>query len=159
MLAQLWGGAEPAVRSLGVLPMEVLQSAFWSLDPARTVAKFEAFDSYEGEKRRAFVTLEDWANDGPPVPLAAAREMFEGFFADDRTGRGEWLGSDPAALPCPVLEVVSTVDRIVPAASAPGAGQRIELALGHVGMIVGSRSREAVWEPLEAWLSRPGATC
>jgi polyhydroxyalkanoate synthase len=158
-LAKLWQGAEPAANALGVLPMEVLQSAFWSLDPARTIAKFEAFAALEGEEARTFVMLEDWANDGPPVPLAAAREMFEQLFAADVTGRRTWrVGGqliDPAALPCPLLNIVSTSDRIVPAATAPRAGERLELSQGHVGMIVGSRAKAALWEPLAAWLSRP----
>ncbi|MGQ0660863.1 alpha/beta hydrolase [Sphingosinicella sp.] len=157
-LAKLWHGAQATAQSLGVLPMEVLQSAFWSLDPARTIGKFEAFAALEGEAARAFVMLEDWANDGPPVPLAAAREMFESLFAGDAPGRGEWhVGGeviDPAALPCPLLNIVSTTDRIVPAASAPRAGERLELALGHVGMVVGSQARERLWEPLAGWLSR-----
>jgi polyhydroxyalkanoate synthase len=157
-LSKLWQSAEPAARALGVLPMEVLQSAFWSLDPARTVAKFEAFSGLDGEEARTFVMLEDWANDGPPVPLAAAREMFERLFAADATGRGEWgVGGqivDPASLACPLLNIVSTSDRIVPAATAPSAGERLELSQGHVGMIVGSRAKEALWEPLSAWLSR-----
>jgi polyhydroxyalkanoate synthase len=154
MLAGLWAGSKAGAERLGLLPMEVLQAAFWSLDPARTIGKFEAFAAMEGEKARAFVTLEDWANDGPPLPEAAARELFEDLFGRDVTGRGEWLAADPAALPCPALEIVSTVDRIVPAASAAGAGERIDLALGHVGMVVGGRAREALWEPLEDWLSR-----
>jgi polyhydroxyalkanoate synthase len=33
-------------------------------------------------------------------------------------------------------------------------GERLELALGHVGMVVGSRARELLWEPLDAWLSQ-----
>jgi polyhydroxyalkanoate synthase len=157
-LLNLWRGAEPTARALGVLPMEVLQSAFWNLDPARTIAKFEAFAEMSGDEARTFVMLEDWANDGPPVPAAAAREMFEDFFQRDVTGRGEWrVGGeviDPALLRCPLLNIVSTTDRIVPAASAPRAGERLDLALGHVGMVVGSRAREALWEPLSGWLSR-----
>ncbi|HEX6374730.1 MAG TPA: alpha/beta hydrolase [Allosphingosinicella sp.] len=161
MLAQLWAGAEPASRALGCLPMEVLQSAFWSLDPGRTVAKFEAFaDMAEGSaEARAFVTLEDWANDGPPLPYEAARELFEDLFGADMTGRGKWRLADPGALPCPFLDIVSTSDRIVPAASASGAGERLELAQGHVGMVVGGRAREALWEPLARWLSRHAARC
>lgn len=158
-LAKLWSGAEPTAAALGLLPMEVLQSAFWSLDPERTVAKFEAFAAMQGEEARTFIMLEDWANDGPPVPEAAAREMFEDFFERDLPGRGEWrVGGaivDPAALDCPLLNIVSTTDRIVPAASAPRVGERLELRQGHVGMIVGSRASKMLWEPLAAWLSRP----
>ena len=77
--------------------------------------------------------------------------------------RGRWrVGGeivDPAALACPLLNIVSTTDRIVPAATAPGAGERLELALGHVGMVVGSRAGAALWEPLAAWLSRAAAKC
>jgi polyhydroxyalkanoate synthase len=164
-LASLWASARPAATGLGVLPMEVMQSAFWSLDPARTVSKFEAFAALpEGSaKARDFVTLEDWANDGPPIAAAAARELFEDMFAADLPGRGEWrvggTAVDPAALPCPLLDIVSTVDRIVPAASAHGAGERIELALGHVGMIVSGGAPELLWRPLERWLSRLGPSC
>jgi polyhydroxyalkanoate synthase len=155
LLAQLWATSELAVRSLGVLPMEVLQSAFWSLDPARTVAKFEAFAAMapESVEARTFITLEDWANDGPPLGEAAARELFEGFFGADTPGSGAW-GADPAGLPCPLLNIVSTSDRIVPAATAPTAGECIEVAQGHVGMVVGSRAREVLWKPLAGWLSR-----
>ncbi|HEX8572220.1 MAG TPA: alpha/beta hydrolase [Allosphingosinicella sp.] len=161
LLARLWAGAAPTSEALGCLPMEVLQSAFWSLDPGRTIAKFEAFaEMAEGSaEARAFVTLEDWANDGPPLPHAAAKELFEDLFGADSTGRGEWRLADPSALPCPVLDIVSTTDRIVPAASAAGAGERVELAQGHVGMVVGGRAREALWEPLAAWLSRHARGC
>ena len=154
MLARLWEGTKDTAERLGVLPMEALQSAFWSLDPSRTVAKFEAFAGMApgSAEARAFVRLEDWANDGPPVPYAAAKELFEGFFRDDATGRGEWLLPDPGALPCPVLEIVSTTDRIVPAATAAAAGERIETARGHVGMVVGGSAKEVLWRPLAEWL-------
>ena len=159
MLAQLWKTSQPAAEALGVLPMEVLQSAFWSLDPVRTIAKFQDFADMppDSEEARAFVTLEDWANDGPPISAAAAREMFEDFIGTDLPGRGEWrVGGravDPAALPCPLLNIVSTHDRIVPHATAIRHGERIDLDQGHVGMIVGNRAKETLWQPLAAWLS------
>lgn len=162
-LASLWAGARGGAEPLGLLPMEVLQSAFWSLDPARTVAKFEAFAAAEGAKADEFVTLEDWANDGPPLAAAAARELFEDFFAADLPGRGLWRVADtpvdPSTLPCPFLNIVSTVDRIVPHESAAAAGERLDLSLGHVGMVVGSRARHALWDPLSDWLSRTAASC
>lgn len=158
MLAQLWSATRETAERLGMLPMEALQSAFWSLDPARTVAKFEAFAGMaEGSaEARAFVRLEDWANDGPPLPYAAAKELFETFFQADATGAGDWLLRDPRALPCPMLEIVSTTDRIVPAATAVGAGDRIETARGHVGMVVGGSAREVLWGPLAGWLEGVG---
>ncbi|MDB5722058.1 MAG: alpha/beta hydrolase [Alphaproteobacteria bacterium] len=157
-LARLWAQARPTAESLGMLPMEALQSAFWNLDPARTVAKFTAFADMEpgSAEARSFVLLEDWANDGPPLTEAAARELFEGFFGDDTPGRGAWRVAgravDPAALACPILDIVSRSDRIVPAASAAAIGERLDLAQGHVGMIVGSSARQALWHPLSDWL-------
>jgi len=165
MIASLWRDSRAAAEALGMLPMEVLQSAFWNLDPARTIGKFEAFAAFDSgsPEAKAFVTLEDWANDGPPIPEAAAREMFEGLFAADLPGTGVWRAGgqaiDPAALPCPSLHIVSTVDRIVPSETAIRAGERIDLDLGHVGMVIGSRARERLWNPLSAWLSRTSASC
>ena len=157
-LAALWAQWRPAVDQLGLLPMEALQSAFWSLDPARTVAKFEAYGGLEGSEAATFVTLEDWANDGPPLSGAAARELFEDFFAADLPGRGGWMVGGqaivPAGLDIPVLNIVSASDRIVPQASAMQSGEKIALAQGHVGMVVGSRARESLWEPLAAWLDQ-----
>jgi len=162
-LARLWAASSTVANALGLLPMEVLQSAFWSLDPARTVAKFEAFAGLEDAAAGTFVTLEDWANDGPPLSVGAARELFADFFADDLPGTGRWtVGGetiDPATLRIPVLNIVSTSDRIVPHATAMRVGERIELAEGHVGMVVGSRAKEMLWEPLAAWLSRDRASC
>jgi polyhydroxyalkanoate synthase len=162
-LARLWDDAQPTVAALGLLPMEVLQCAFWSLDPARTIAKFEAFATLDGAEAETFVMLEDWANDGPPLAEAAAREMFEGLFRDDLPGAGRWRVAGEAIAPetlrIPLLNIVSTTDRIVPAATAVHAGERLDLALGHVGMVVGSRARAMLWEPLAGWLSRSAANC
>lgn len=159
-LARLWTQSRAPAEALGVLPMEALQSAFWGLDPARTVAKFADFAALEGEAARTFVTLEDWANDGPPLAVAAARELFEDFFAADLPGRGEWQVAgtriDPSRIEAPMLAIVSTSDRIVPQTSAAHAGERREVAQGHVGMVVGSRGKDVLWEPLAEWLAAPG---
>ena len=40
----------------------------------------------------------------------------------------------------------------------PRAGERLNLARGHVGMVVGSGARAELWEPLAAWLSRVSPT-
>ena len=156
-LAELWEGARPAAEALGALPMEVLQAGFWALDPERTVSKFADFAAVDpaGAKARRFVTLEDWANDGEPLPLPAARELFEDLFQGDATGRGQWrvggmfIAEKP---PVPCLHLLAAEDRIVPAATAP-AGEQRGIASGHVGMIVG-RTRTLLHEELLRFLER-----
>lgn len=164
-LGRLWDDSRAAAEALGLLPMEVLQCAFWSLDPARTIAKFEAFAAMPAGSAEAgaFVALEDWANDGPPLAVAAARELFEDFFAADLPGAGRWQVAGrsirPETLDMPILDIVSASDRIVPADSALGCGERLALAQGHVGMVVGSSAKETLWQPLADWLSRIAANC
>lgn len=159
-IRDLWESVAPMADALGVMPMEALQAGFWRLDPARTIRKFEDFGRLpDGDPRiHAFVALEDWANDGAPLTAAAGRELLIGLFGTDLSGRGAWkLDGRKIALAdiaCPVLNMVSLNDRIVPAATAAPVGERLDIGLGHVGMIVGSRARAAVWEPLARWLSQ-----
>ena len=141
-LSQMWRNAHPTAEALGVLPMEVLQAAFWSLDPRRTVAKFARFAALEpgSANARRFVVLEDWANEGEPLPFPAARELFEDLFAADGSGRGTWsVGGSRIVdrIPCPLLHLISKTDRIAPGSTAP-AGERVPIPSGHVGMVVGS---------------------
>lgn len=159
-LKQLWESSESAARDLGALPMEVLQTGFWKLDPARTVSKFEMFGRLapKSDKARAFIALEDWANDGPPLSYGAGRELVEELFCGNATGEDRWMVGgrqvDPASLACPTLDIISSSDRIVPEATAARAGEVMTLSQGHVGMVVGSRGRTALWEPLAQWLSQ-----
>ncbi len=158
----LWRAARPSCQAMGLVPMEVLQSGFWQLDPERTIAKYEALAALPPDSAEAkrFVALEDWANAGAPLPYAAGAQMFEGLFADDITGTGQWvIAGTPIAphdLPCPMVDFVSLHDRIVPAASAAGFADRRELAAGHVGMIVGRGARAQLWKPLNDWISQAG---
>lgn len=155
----MWAAAKPTCEALGVMPMEVLQAGFWRLDPARTVAKYEAFGRLDpaSDAARSFVRLEDWANAGEPLPLAAARDLYERFIADDLPGTGGWrirgLPTGPERLTCPAVEFVSATDRIVPAATAAGLADRRDLSLGHVGMIVGGRAQTMLWQPLAHWIA------
>lgn len=160
-ITALWQSAEPLCRQLGLVPMEVLQSGFWQLDPARTIGKYERFAQLDpdSDAARQFVALEDWANAGAPLTYAAGAELFA-FVADDAPGRGAWrVGGhlvDPHALACPRVEFVSMSDRIVPAATAAGFADHRALGAGHVGMVVGSGARAQLWAPLADWISAAG---
>lgn len=155
-LTDMWRHSHSAARELGALPMEVLQAAFWSLDPDRTVAKFAEFGDlapYSPEARR-FVELEEWANEGEPLPYPAARELIEDLFASDLPGCGEWKVGGRAmsdALSVPAIHFTAQRDRIAPAATAP-AGDRFHIDAGHVGMIVGS-ARSRLQEALKRFLA------
>jgi polyhydroxyalkanoate synthase len=161
-LDETWTQARAGCETLGVVPMEVFQTGFWSLDPARTIAKYAGFGEIEEgtPAYHGFIALEDWANEGAPLTLAAGRDLAEGCYATNMTGSGQWTihGTqvDPAKLDCPTLAVASTSDKIVPAATTPLADERIDLSLGHVGMMIGSRAEEHLWRGLSDWLSRCG---
>jgi len=158
-LLELWNATEPLARRLGVLPAEVLQLIFWRIDPARTIAKFEQFadkdpNSIEG---RNYVAVEDWANGGPPLTLAAGRQLMDEFMSQNSTGENRWsVGGqiiDPAKISCPLLNVISTTDKITPAASAWAGGESLPLTEGHVGMVVGRKAPQSLWAHLADWVS------
>ncbi len=141
-LADLWARSEASARALGLLPIEILQAAFWSLDEQRTVRKFARFADLDpqGPEASRFVALEEWANEGEALPFAAARELMEDLFGANASGSGRWVvAGKPAAVPSgvPVLHLTAHGDRIAPAATAP-PGPRLQIPSGHVGMIVGS---------------------
>ena len=154
-LQDMWRHSEVSARSLGALPMEVLQAAFWSLDPERTVRKFAEFGRLNPDSAEAarFISLEDWANEGEPLPYAAARELIEDLFGRDLSGSGQWiLGGRPATdtLDAPLLNLTAKHDRIAPPSTAP-SGPAIGIPAGHVGMIVGS-ARDQLHRQLKQFL-------
>jgi polyhydroxyalkanoate synthase len=155
-LADMWRHSERAAEQLGALPMEVLQAAFWSLDPERTVRKFAEFGrlARASAEARRFVELEEWANEGEPLPYPAAKELIEDLFARDLPGSGSWRLEGKCVtdqLVGPSLHLTAEHDRISPAATAP-AGEKVAIASGHVGMIVGS-ARERLHDELRAFLA------
>jgi polyhydroxyalkanoate synthase len=149
--------------AFGAMPVDLVQSLFYALDPYLVTRKFEALADSDAatETFSAFVALEDWINDGVVLAAAVARECLAGWYAANTPARLAWRVAgrvvDPSALQRPALVVVPAQDRIVPPASAralacalPGA--RILLPpLGHIGMVVSGGARASVWNPLAAW--------
>ncbi len=158
-IAELWASAQGAAEKIGLLPIEALQLMFWQLDAAATVEKYARFADMPLGTPEAdlFLAMEIWANSGAPLPFPAARELFEDLIALDKPGREAWaIGRHiitPAHVSCPVLEVVSRTDRIVPSATAMNRGRTLHLDLGHVGMVTGRQAETQLWHPLREWLS------
>lgn len=158
LIAGLWQQSKGLCERLGYVPMEVLQSGFWALDPQRTIRKYALFADVPEKTANYenFVVLEDWANEGAPLTLGAGRELFERLYGANDTGAGRWMVggkiANPSALNIPFLNILSETDMIVPASTACPEGKRLRLRSGHVGMIVGSGAREQLWIPLAEWL-------
>jgi polyhydroxyalkanoate synthase len=149
------------------LPVDVLQSLFASLDPFMMGEKFRRFQAMamDSPKARDFVALEDWLNDGVPLPRRVAVDCLIGWYVENRPAKGLWqidgIDITPADLSCPVLAVIPENDRIVPPESAQALFEtcpediRTELhpSAGHIGMMVGSRAEKSTWKPVVDWLS------
>jgi poly(3-hydroxyalkanoate) synthetase len=109
-----------------------------------------------------FVAIEDWLNDGVPLPAAVARETLGGWYGANMPAMGGWrivgLPVTPSRLRLPCFIAAPARDRIVPPESAralAGAIDGAELhlpAAGHVGMVAGSGAKSTLWERLGAWL-------
>jgi polyhydroxyalkanoate synthase subunit PhaC len=148
----------------GGVPVEVIQTLFFFLDPFSAERKFRRFAALEPEsdEARRFVALEDWINDGVPLALEVARDCGRSWYSDNEPARGLWrVAGDPMRpqlLGRPALVVVPGRDRIVPPAAAEplaaalGTATVLRPPLGHVGMMSAVRAPEMLWTPIAAWL-------
>ena len=156
----------PLFDTMGEMPVDAIQALFARLDPYLAVRKFTAFAGLDpaSPKARAFVALEDWLNDGVPLPAPVARACIVGWYGENLPGACAWRVAgqtiDPARLDHPALVLIPAQDRIVPPPSAEALAAALPRAdvrhppLGHIGMVVGGRARRSVWEPLAAWLEK-----
>lgn len=164
--AALLPGLETLMEPTGALPVDALQSLFAMLDPYGVAQKFRAFARLRQDSERAalFVALEDWLNDGVPLPAPIARQCLGGWYGRNEPGRLTWRIAgqiiDPAAWAGPSLTATPERDRIVPPASAIAAAARFRdgdvhfAAGGHIGMVAGTGAEAALWQPLASWLRR-----
>ncbi len=168
-IASLYRSCRPFLHAWGELPVDIIQALFTAHDPMVSLAKFRRFSTLapDSDAAQAFVALEDWLNDGVALPIRVADEALLDWYGANATGRGVWrVGDDvvdPAALSMPTLVVVPGADRIVPPASAAALvphlarGHRLDLALGHIGMVVGRRAQAELWRPMADWIKNATA--
>ncbi len=159
----------PLLDTLGELPVDIIQALFAGLDPQLVVRKFLAFARLDPSHRKtvAFVALEDWLNDGVALAAPVARECLAGWYGENTPAAGHWRIAgkvvDPERLDLPSLGIIPAGDRIVPPASALALCEAIPTAevlrpaAGHIGMVVGGRAAELVWQPLLTWLKARAA--
>jgi polyhydroxyalkanoate synthase len=154
----------PFLGGLNEFPIDLIQALFAMHDPIVALRKFRRFAALDPASAEAekFVALEDWLNDGVALPLPVADEALLGWYEGNLPGRGHWTVAgtviDPAAVTAPALVVVPGGDRLVPPASAAAVlpklarATRLDLPLGHIGMVVGRSAENALWAPLAEWI-------
>ena len=155
---------EPGMALSNTLPIDALQTLFALLDPFGVADKYRAFAVLDQTSPRAelFVALEDWLNDGVPLPAPVARECLTGWYGANTPGSGQWRVAGavvrPDQLRLPSFIAAPGQDRIVPPATALPLAQEIPGAVlhqpraGHVGMVAGAQAEIALWRPLLDWL-------
>jgi polyhydroxyalkanoate synthase len=162
--AALLPGLEPLLAATGAMPVDLLQLLFAGIDPFGIARKFRAFGRLDPTSPRAahFVALEDWLNDGIPLPAPVARECLAGWYGDNTPMRNAWhlAGApvDPAGWRGPSFLAIPRGDRIVPPESARALADRLpgaavlDVPAGHIGMAAGMKAEAVLWRPLRDWL-------
>ncbi|MFQ3622197.1 MAG: alpha/beta fold hydrolase [Acetobacteraceae bacterium] len=168
VLAALLPLFEPAMAFADTLPIDLLQTLFALLDPFGVTSKYRAFARLDpaGARARLFVALEDWLNDGVPLPAPVARECLAGWYGRNEPAQMRWrvagLPVDPRAVAVPAFLAIPARDRIVPPdssrplASLLPRAEVLEPTAGHIGMAAGSGAEAALWRPLAAWVAGVG---
>ena len=152
----MWSHAEAAAESLARLPMEVLQAAFWSLDPERTVRKFAEFGRLDpaSAEARAVRRARGMGERRRAPALSRGEELIEELFGQDVPGTGQWQVGGRAVTDELAAPTAPSDRRARPASRRPRQrrGQVVRIASGHVGMIVGS-ARTQLHDALKAFLT------
>lgn len=164
LLALLGERLSMSGSSAATVPVDIVQSLFFLLDPFLAERKFVRFAGLDptGDEARGFVALEDWINDGAPLPLAITGECLRSWYGENAPERGLWrvagLAVRPQLLRRPALVVIPGRDRIVPPRSAEplaaalGEAEALRPPLGHVGMMSAARAPQMLWMPIAQWL-------
>lgn len=151
--------------AFGMVPVSLFQTLFALVNPLNAALKFQKLARLDpdGPAARLFVALEDWLAEGMPMPAAAARDLLIEWQIHNRPASGAWhfLGGpvDPHRVAAPALVFCGGNDTIAPPALAHPLGRALPRATivrprtGHVGMIIGSAARTAVWRPLADFLA------
>jgi len=151
-------------ESFGYIPAITFQSLFAFLDPMQAAIKFRKFDeiALETPEARKFVCVENWLADAVPVTVGAAKNVLLDWQVSNSTALKQWRIDgrivDPEAITIPSLMICGSRDMIAPPsvvrplADEIAGAQVLEVASGHVGMIIGRKARCDVWQPVVDFL-------
>jgi polyhydroxyalkanoate synthase len=171
-LLSLWSDArhfdvDAMVDAYGNCPAWFLQTCFLFMNPVQNlVEKNLAFyeQMEDPSALSSFFALERWVNDNVPVAGETFRTFVKDLYQCNRLVKGELrLGARAiklAEIVCPLLLLTAKNDHLVAPASTEGirphVGSRdiasMEIAAGHVGLVVSSKAQRTFWPAATSWL-------
>lgn len=126
-------------------------------------ARFANMD-VKSDEAQIFVAVEDWLNDGVPLPLGIANMAVQDWFLSNAPCNGAWKIDghkvEASQIKTPSLIVASSKDKLVDYESAyalyeqMNAAELLDPECGHVGMIAGRDAIATLWQPILEWVHK-----
>jgi poly(3-hydroxyalkanoate) synthetase len=146
-----------------LIPVDMVQTAFVSLDPVGAARRLQAFAQEADQATlNRLAAIEDWLADGVALEPAVAKTLLLDWYRDNLPVQGLWQVAgeevDPAKITAPTFVVVPTRDTLVPPAGAMPLAEKIphatvqKVATGHVGLMAGRHAGKEFFDPLVSWL-------
>lgn len=154
---------EEYINSLDIFPGDQLLMYFYLRDPFLFYEKLQQFKELEDESeaKEHFLALEYWVNDVAPITSPVAHNCFIDWLINNTTLNHQWKVADrvvrPDKIRVPCFLAIPERDKIVPPESSYILDDELPFATtitpdcGHVGMVVGSRAKQQVWDKLSEW--------
>lgn len=171
-LGLLWWTARAAQRQvpqiaerMGNVPGFLSSTAFKLMNPLRTVTQYADLwaNLWNAEYLEGHEAMRKFLGDFIPYPQAAFEQLVTDLVADNALAEGKLrMGGrqiDLARVTCPLLCVAGEEDQVTTKGSAKalvnlvGSKDKEFLVVpgGHIGVVVGSGSREKLWPRIASW--------
>ncbi|MFN7038812.1 MAG: alpha/beta fold hydrolase [Alphaproteobacteria bacterium] len=150
-------------HTIQTISSEFIQSMFFAFQTKEIFDKFICFNNLKKPAvMNLFVAVEHWIKDGNDLSKKVIIDLVENFSINNITCHNKWfIKNKPINLSkvnFPVFVAIPTKDKIVPIESTLPILTQIErktiveIDTGHIGMIIGSKSKLVLWKPLKEWL-------
>ncbi len=156
-------GLEKLIHSMPEFPAQWIQTLFYMQHLELMQAKYMKIAEMSESSLREFLALEQWVNDAVPLAKGVAIDCLIDWVQRNTLKKGEWnvdgKAVNPKKLDHPTFIAAPQHDQIVPNGvskalhSVMPHAMLVEPDAGHVGMMVGTRSRKQCLEPYARFLA------
>ncbi|GAB4203245.1 MAG: class III poly(R)-hydroxyalkanoic acid synthase subunit PhaC [Roseiflexaceae bacterium] len=154
------------VDTIGVMPAALMQASFKMLTPAAQIMQQLALAETFGDDDaiQDLLAMQSWINNMPAVFGEAYRKWIKDCYQENYLVQGKLVIDrqrvDLTQIDCPLLTVVASKDYLCPPQSAAilnhlvssADKQVLEVAGGHVGLVIGDNASAQLWPRLAEWL-------